>query len=116
MHRRLACLVFVLAMILSLGISPRSAAAHQLCFPGDKTPHCLNDPFSDYWENNGGLPVFGYPITAAANEVNADTGQAYNTQWVERTRMEDHPENALPRAARPARQGAPAPAGPRSGR
>jgi hypothetical protein len=96
MHRRLAGLAFALILVLSLVVRPQSASAHQLCFPADKTPHCLNDPFSDYWENNGGLPVFGYPITTAANEVNADTGQTYNTQWVERTRMEDHPENQPP--------------------
>ena len=71
MHRRLAGLAFALALVLSLVIRPQSASAHQLCFPADKTPHCLNDPFSDYWETNGGLPVFGYPITTAANEVNA---------------------------------------------
>lgn len=94
MYRRLAGLMFALLLALSLVVRPQSASAHQLCFPTDKTPHCMNDPFSDYWEANGGLPVFGYPITTAANEVNADTSQTYNTQWVERTRLEDHPENA----------------------
>ena len=96
MHRRLAGLAFALAMVLSLGISPRPAAAHQLCFPGDKTPHCLNDPFADYWEDNGGLPVFGYPITAPRDEVNRDTGGTYQTQWFERNRFELHPENSAP--------------------
>ncbi len=94
MRHRVAGLSLILFVITSILFVPRPAAAHQLCFPADKTPHCFADPFSDYWETNGGLPVFGYPITTAANEVNADTGQTYNTQWVERTRMEDHPENA----------------------
>ncbi len=94
MHQRLLAGLFALLLLLSIVLYPQPAAAHQLCFPADKTPHCFVDPFSDYWENNGGLPVFGYPITTAANEVNADTGQTYNTQWVERTRLEDHPENA----------------------
>jgi hypothetical protein len=94
MFRRLTGFAFAVVLILALAIRPQPASAHELCFPADKTPHCFGDPFSDYWENNGGLPVFGYPITTAANEVNADTGQTYNTQWVERTRLEDHPENA----------------------
>jgi hypothetical protein len=94
MSRRLLGLLFVLVLAVSLLILPRVTSAHELCFPSDKTPHCFSDPFSDYWETNGGLPVFGYPVTTAASEMNADTGQTYLTQWVERTRMEDHPENA----------------------
>ncbi|HYF62113.1 MAG TPA: GerMN domain-containing protein [Herpetosiphonaceae bacterium] len=84
----------IAAIVFAIILAPvRDAFAHELCFAG-KTAYCLKDPFSDYWENNGALPVFGYPITAAALEENADTGQPYNTQWVERTRLEDHPENA----------------------
>jgi hypothetical protein len=94
MSRRLICLIGMVALVLSLTVRPQSAAANELCFPADKSPHCLADPFADYWEDNGGLPVFGYPVTAAAPEANADTGQTYSTQWVERTRLEDHPENA----------------------
>lgn len=69
------------------------ASAKDICFPNDKTPHCLTDPFSDYWDNNGGLPVFGYPITPTSRERNRDTGQVYRTQWMERNRFEFHPEN-----------------------
>ena len=92
MHvRRWVVMVTVIGLLIA-GF-PRSALAHELCF-ADKTPFCLQEPFSDYWEDNGGLPVFGYPITAAAPEANRDTGQTYNTQWIERNRMEVHPENA----------------------
>jgi hypothetical protein len=82
------------AILVAILIAPvRAVLAHELCFAG-KTAYCLNDPFADYWEANGALPVFGYPITTAASEENADTGQPYLTQWLERNRMEDHPENA----------------------
>ncbi len=94
MQQRVAAFALIVVVTLALIIHPPAVSAHQLCFPADKTPHCFTDPFSDYWETNGGLPVFGYPITTAASEVNADTGQTYTTQWVERTRLEDHPENA----------------------
>jgi hypothetical protein len=59
----------------------------QRCFP--ETGHCISGPIRAYWEANGGLPVFGYPITALANQTNADefTGP---TQWFERDRLEDH--------------------------
>jgi len=48
-----------------------------------------------YWESNGGLPVFGYPVTAAQPAVGED-GRAYPTQWFERARLEYHGENAPP--------------------
>ncbi len=84
---------FVVLALLSLVIWPRAVAA-QTCFPADKTPFCYDTPFEAYWQANGGLAVFGYPITAAANETNRDTGQTYLTQWAERNRFEVHPENA----------------------
>ena len=52
--------------------------------------------FRSYWEQNGGLPVFGFPITSSRPEVNRDTGQSYITQHFERNRFELHPENQAP--------------------
>lgn len=84
-------LVFGLVAIIGL---PRFAAAKEVCYPSDKTPHCLNDPFSGYWETNGGLPVFGYPVSPKADEFNNDTQKNHPTQWLERNRFEHHTENA----------------------
>ncbi|MCA0351007.1 MAG: lamin tail domain-containing protein [Chloroflexi bacterium] len=81
-------------LLLLVGFLPRTAAAHNLCFVEVSNPYCLEEPFSDYWEDNGGLPVFGYPIAAAKAEANPDTGMSYHTQWLERNRFEVHPENA----------------------
>ncbi len=72
----------------------RSAQAAPRCFP--ETNQCLDGRIRQYWEQNGGLPVFGFPITAQAPELNRDTGQTYVTQWMERNRFELHPENAAP--------------------
>lgn len=66
----------------------------QRCFP--ETGHCIAGRFRQYWEQNGGLPVFGYPIGPAQDELNRDTGQTYLTQWFERNRFELHPENSAP--------------------
>ena len=51
---------------------------------------------SAYWNIQGGLPVFGYPISEAFPERNPDTGARYVTQYFERNRLEHHPEQANP--------------------
>ena len=53
-----------------------------------ETGHYLQAPFRDYWENNGDLPVFGYPIS----EMLLENGLL--VQYFERARFERHPENA----------------------
>jgi hypothetical protein len=63
------------------------------CAAFDETPFALCPPFRAFWERSGGLPVFGFPITAAADEISATDGQRYRTQWFERERLEDHPEH-----------------------
>ena len=48
----------------------------------------------EYWQQNGGLPVFGYPITG---QYQGDVeGKPIQMQWFERNRLELHPENARP--------------------
>lgn len=54
------------------------------------TGHRTQLPFSQYWHDNGGLPVFGYPITDQLIEG------GYRVQYFERQRMEHHPENSRP--------------------
>ena len=57
-----------------------------------QTGQVLTDAFLDYWLNNGGEKLFGYPISPAANMVSQADGKSYMTQWFERARMEIHPE------------------------
>jgi hypothetical protein len=72
--------------------------------PGDgtwfeSTGHTLrNDPapFRTFWEQNGALEVFGYPISEQFQEVNQADGQTYWVQYFERQRMEWHPEQPDP--------------------
>jgi streptogramin lyase len=59
-----------------------------------ETKHTISGKFLDYWNANGGLPVFGYPISDAKNEVDSETGKTFLTQWFERNRFELHPELA----------------------
>ena len=54
----------------------------------NETKHLLGNPFLSYWKANGGLRIFGFPISEAVNE----NGRV--VQYFERARMEYHPENA----------------------
>lgn len=63
------------------------------CAAFPETGHFLCGAFRDYWDRNGGLPIFGYPLTDEISEVNFDTGQTYTVQYFERARFEWHPEN-----------------------
>jgi choice-of-anchor B domain-containing protein len=61
----------------------------------NETGHNLGGRFLDYWQANGGLAQFGYPLTEEYTEMLED-GQTYTVQYFERARFEYHPENAPP--------------------
>ncbi len=52
-----------------------------------ETRHSLSTGFRDYWLANGGVHVFGFPISEEFEEG------GYNVQYFERARMEWHPEH-----------------------
>jgi len=79
-----------LLVLSALAALPAPAAAQDRtrCFP--ETGYCISGPFLDYWERNGGLAVFGYPIgPLVPNEV-VEHRWVGPTQWFERDRLEDH--------------------------
>jgi Zn-dependent protease len=59
-----------------------------------ETGHNLAGAFLDYWNANGGLAVFGYPISEEITERNPVDGKEYRVQYFERNRFEYHPEFA----------------------
>ena len=61
-----------------------------------ETKHSLAEPFLSYWKNNGGLAIFGYPISEPFNEKNETDGKTYLVQYFQRNRFEFHPENQQP--------------------
>lgn len=67
-------------------------AANQRCF--SETGFCIAGRIREFWEQNGGLPVFGYPITP--QRVEQIEGRDLQVQWFERNRLELHPENSRP--------------------
>lgn len=82
----------VLALVLlTVGLllqpaSPAAAQGDERCFP--ETGYCISGQIRQYWEANGGLEVFGYPISW----VYVDTIEDWSgpIQWFERDRLEDH--------------------------
>src|SRR3954469_20096066 len=88
---------YLLFIALVAAAIPSRARATETCLPNQPAEVvCLDDTFTSFWQANGGLPVFGYAITAAGPERNADASQEFVTQWTERTRLELHPENSAP--------------------
>ena len=66
------------------------------CLFFGETKHSLCGEFRRFWETNGGLALFGYPITEPAPERSETDGQTYTVQYFERNRFELHPENKAP--------------------
>jgi len=71
----------------------QGGGAGERSFP--ETGHSVRGPFLGFWERNGGLAVFGYPIAGERGEPAAD-GVQRRVQWFERNRFEHHPENGPP--------------------
>src|SRR5258706_15720899 len=90
---RFICALFGLALLLAL-CAPGAAQAQTRarCFP--ETGYCIAGRIREYWERNGGLSVFGFPLTPLQRE--RVEGRSVQLQWFERNRLELHPENAPP--------------------
>jgi hypothetical protein len=87
------CLIaLTLALLMLAGLSPATAQADRRCFP--ETSQCISGRIRAFWEENGGLPVFGYP-TGPQGELQIE-GKPFQAQLFERNRLELHPENQRP--------------------
>lgn len=86
--------IFLLILSVSLlALAPAAQAAPgDRCFP--ETTECIAGRFAQYWDGNGGLPVFGLPIGEQRQE--RGTEGVFVSQWFERERFEAHPENRAP--------------------
>ncbi len=74
--------------------APFESTEARVYFP--ETRHSLSGEFLQYWQRNGGLPIFGYPISEPFNEISPTDGKTYLVQYFERNRFELHPENQPP--------------------
>jgi hypothetical protein len=115
--RVLPALLLLLVVFLIVPSAP-VAAQGERCFA--ETNQCIAGPIRAYWEGNGGLAVFGFPITAQAQEV--VEGRTLQVQWFERDRLEIQADGLvtagrlgverLEQLGTPWMQGSNAPAGP----
>lgn len=87
-----ALLLMVCSSILTLAPRPMRAQTGERCFP--ETGFCISGRIREYWEQNGGLPVFGYPVGPQQEEL--IEGRPRQVQWFERNRLELHPEHQPP--------------------
>lgn len=88
---RRGVVVLVLSGLLlgtSLFVRGSRAEPEQRFFP--QTGHVVNQPLLRFWEQ-GGVELFGYPISAVIEERSHDDGQWYRVQYFERVRLELHP-------------------------
>lgn len=86
--------IFSLSMMLWGLVPPAPVVAQssQRCF--SETGYCIEGRIREFWESQGGLRVFGYPIGA---QMQAPIeGKLYTVQQFERNRLELHPENPRP--------------------
>ncbi|HEY0072000.1 MAG TPA: PQQ-dependent sugar dehydrogenase [Chloroflexia bacterium] len=61
-----------------------------------ETKQTVTGLFLEYWNNHGGLPQQGLPISGLINEVSPLNGKPYVVQYFERAVFEYHPENQPP--------------------
>lgn len=87
--------LFALLLILVPGSATSVSAQTERCF--GETNQCIRGPIRQYWERNGGLAVFGFPISAQFEAV--VEGRTLQVQWFERDRLEIQP-NGLVTAGR----------------
>ncbi len=81
-------LLVIALLVLALPIGAQAQTPPSQYFP--ETGHSISGRFLEYWRTNGGLAVFGYPLTDERNE-----GER-KVQYFERQRFEMHPENQRP--------------------
>jgi hypothetical protein len=55
-----------------------------------ETGHVVKESFLRYWQQ-GGLALYGYPISEELPEINPGDGKVYTVQYFERARFEWHP-------------------------
>jgi hypothetical protein len=82
-------LLVLLALVTPLAGSPPATADGTGRYYA-QTGHTLAAPFVAYFDAHGGLPIFGLPLAEAEQEG------GYQVQYLERARLEYHPENRPP--------------------
>lgn len=86
LHQKIWSIILLLLIASASLVTARSATAQTT----------IDGRFGEYWQEHGGLPIFGLPISRQTLESNSDTRRQHLTQWFERNRFELHEENRRP--------------------
>ena len=86
MRRALVSFLALSMMISLFSPAPGMAAPSSVYF--SQTGHTLSDQFLNFWRENGGLSIFGFPISEPFDQG------GFKVQYFERARFELHPEFA----------------------
>ena len=81
-----------ISLLFGLLHTPATIQAAPRCF--DETGQCIDGSIQRFWQNQGGLRVFGYPISPATTQ--SVDGRPVVTQFFERQRIEYHAGNLAP--------------------
>lgn len=84
--------LLLLAALYPAQLQSVRGAEHRRTFP--ETGYTVSGRLLDYWEGNGGLPVFGLPVSEERTERTAEG--SFAVQHFERQRFERHPETPQP--------------------
>ncbi len=84
--------ILIVGGLLTATLHDAVDAQSQRCFA--ETPYCIEGRIREFWEQNGGLSVFGFPIRTQRGQT--VEGQWLQVQWFERNRIELHPDNSYP--------------------
>jgi hypothetical protein len=92
--RRLQLLVALIVVAL---VVPATAGAQERTRCFSETGYCVSGKILAYWEQNGGLPIFGYPIGDLHEEAVEPGPNSWSgpVQWFQRDRLEDHSNQGL---------------------
>jgi len=94
-----------------INVAPFADTAEHRYFPD--TQHSLNWGFRTFWQNNGGLAQFGFPVEEEHIELLPNDTMPRAVQRFERARFEYHPEfRGTPYEVKSGRVGAERPDGP----
>lgn len=100
LHRNVIIVTLSLIMIVSLHSSASSSDSAKSgdCQTFHETGKTLCGAFLSYWQQHGGLSIFGYPISQPFQERSTLDNKTYTVQYLERAVFEAHPENKPPYA------------------
>jgi len=104
--RRICLINIVLLLVFSTGTVAADASEQETvaAFFGE-TQNWIAPPFYSFWDRNGGLPIFGYPLAPAKLVHNSEDGHLCATQMFERQRLEYCPTHPEPYRVVPIRIG-----------